>query len=79
MRDFDADRPNFKPTPNEIRMDMARWKAIIELLKENAFGCEIHIGDFKIGVCTNSDLIPIARSNIVEIQKCLDGKPNKYE
>jgi len=79
MRDFDKDRPRIKPTHREMSMDLARWRAIRELLKENSFGCEIHIADFKIGVCDNSELLPIVESNIKEIEKSWADEPNKYD
>lgn len=62
----------------QAKMELAEAKAIIELLKNNDFGCEIHIGNMKMGVCNNSLLIPVVKHQIQEIKKFLAGKPNQW-
>lgn len=73
-------RPDFKARDKrEARMALARWCAVRELIKENLFGCEVHISGIQIGICDNSKLLPVVEDNITEIMKFLDGEPNKYE
>lgn len=64
---------------NEALQARAKYKAILKLLKNNDFACEISISGVKIGICDNSELIPVIKSNIKEVNKFLKGKSNKWE
>ena len=80
MYSVSNNRPNWDAKDiREAKMALARWKAVYELLAENLFAAHIVIDKFDMGVCDNDSLIPTVRQNSAEIQKFLDGKPNKWE
>lgn len=80
MRGTASGRPDFLDQDiREAKMTIAKWKAVLVLLEEDLFAAHITICEFDMGVCDTKDLIPVVRQNIAEIQKFLDGKPNKWE
>jgi hypothetical protein len=75
---------NWEKVKKEIDKDEAK-RTLLEieaakiLATNNDFGCEIHIGTIIIGVCDNSEIVPLLDLQQKEIEKFLNGEPNKWE
>jgi hypothetical protein len=66
----------------EMKKDASKELSIIDaamiLAKNNVFGCEIHISGLVIGLADNTWIIPILKKERAEIEKYLNGEPNKW-
>jgi len=63
----------------EAKATLIKCRAIKELLNDNDFACMIEIAGMSLGICDNEKMIPVIDNEIEEIQKFLEGKPNKWE
>lgn len=59
--------------------EMTQLEAMKVLVRNNDLACEIYIAGMQIGLSSNKGILPILNAEIKEIQKFLDGKPNKWE
>jgi len=61
------------------KIDLTELEAMKVLASNNNLACEIHIAGMTTGISENKKIIPILNNEIKEVQKFLDGKPNKWE
>jgi len=60
------------------KAELTELAAMKLLLGNNDLACEIHIAGMRRSISDNKKVLPILNNEIKEIQKFLDGKPNKW-
>lgn len=68
-----------KEMHDEACADLTKTNAMLELIKNNSFACEIHIAGMSIGICDNSSLKGALNKHKEEINNFLTGKKNMWE
>lgn len=64
---------------SEAKIEIARCRAMLELIKNNDLAAEIEINGVRIGLCNNIKLKPVIEHQIKEAEKFLEGKENMWE
>jgi len=75
----DYEKEQKKRKIESAKAELSQFKAALILVGNNTLACEIHIAGMKVGICDNRKVIPALNCNIKQIEKFLEGKPNKWE
>ncbi len=63
----------------EAKLELAKWRAVRELIHNNKLALTISIMNIEIGVCNNLKLLTLVNYQIKQINKFLRGEPNEWE